>query len=252
MAMNSCPPIRMSNGNVIEDPVGQALRFVGSDGSYQLYDSAPVAQDDTLTESDVRVANKFVARMSSAVITGILARRVDIDAALKRIPARSSLTDAESAIPWDALHALIAAFDDVPAVGLARITKVLHRKRPALIPILDSVVEGYLVGIERPPPGSRADRAVALTRTYKREMDLNREALACLRLRLTAHGINLTECRLFDVFAWMYSGLYVPLINRPAREMNAALLERPQRADRVSLGAPNARRGCVCLPGPRE
>ncbi len=179
------------------------LAFFGTGSGYQNYDAAPVAQDCTLTETDVRVANRSTARMSDAVVAGILDRRRAIDAALRLIPSDASLTDREHAIPWDGLRSLVAAFDGVPAVGLARITKVTHRKRPALIPLLDSVVEAYLVRLE-PVPGAwpRPDRAVALTRIYRREMDLNRRALTCLRAGLAARGFELTECRLFDIFAW--------------------------------------------------
>jgi hypothetical protein len=206
-----CPPIRLSNGTVIEDPVTVALAFFGTGVGYRNYDAAPVVPDDTLTEADVRVANRSTARMSNAVVAGILSRREAIGAALRRIPADASLTDEEAAIPWDGLRSLVAAFDDVPAIGLARITKVMHRKRPALLPLLDSVVEAYLVGLEPVPRAwPRPERAVALTRIYRREMELNRRALACLRVELAARGFVLTECRLFDVFAWSSAAGWAP------------------------------------------
>ncbi len=199
----ACPPIRLSNGTVFEDPLAFALAFFGMGSGYRNYDAAPVAQDFRLTEADIRVANRSTARMSDAVVAGIRSRHAAIDAALRRIPVGASLTADEAAIPWEALRSLVAAFDGVPAVGLARITKVMHRKRPALIPMLDSVVEAYLVRVEPVPRViPRPDRAVALTRIYKREMDRNRHALTELRVALAARGFELTECRLFDIFAW--------------------------------------------------
>jgi hypothetical protein len=48
-------------------------------------------------------------------------------------------------------------------------TKALHRKRPALIPMLDSVVQAYLTR-DDPGTGSSAsfgERATALVRSYK-------------------------------------------------------------------------------------
>src|SRR5439155_1456022 len=189
----ACPPIRLSNGTVIQDPVAFVLAFIGTGTGYTNYDAAPVAQDCTLTEADVRVANRSTARMSNAVVAGILSRRAAIDAALRAIPVDASLTDEEAAIPSDGLRALVAAFDGVPAVGLARITKVMHRKRPALIPLLDSLVEAYLVALDPVPRAwPRPERALALTRIYRREMDLNRRALTCLRAVLAARGFVLT------------------------------------------------------------
>jgi hypothetical protein len=200
-------PIRLSNGVVIRDPRAFALRFLGGDSGYLNYDRAPVAMDATLTESDVRVANRFAARMSPAIVAGIMTRRGAVEAALRRIPPEASLSEDDVAIPWAALGELVAAFDGLSGVGLGRITKVLHRKRPALIPILDSVVVRFLASVEGEPLPRRllpADRAIALTRTYKREMDRNREALASLRAAMAAEGFDLTECRLFDIFAWSF------------------------------------------------
>jgi hypothetical protein len=45
----------------------------------------------------------------------------------------------------DPLHELLAAAMTSKFVLLATATKVLHRKRPALIPIMDSVVAGHYV-----------------------------------------------------------------------------------------------------------
>jgi hypothetical protein len=198
-----CPPIRLSNGTIVEEPLAVASAFIGTGNGYRNYDAAPVAQDCALTEADVRVANRSTARMSDAVVAGILSRRAEIDAALRRIPVSASLTDDWADVPWEGFRALVAAFDGVAAVGLARITKVMHRKRPALIPMLDSVVEAYLAGLDPVPRAwPRAERAVALTRTYKREMDRNQLALTCLRAEMATRGFELTECRLLDIFVW--------------------------------------------------
>jgi hypothetical protein len=178
---------------------------IRSDSSYQRYDMAAVAHDNTLTEADVRVANRSTARMPPVVVAGILERRDQIDGALASIPASSSLMDDDGSVLWEALGRLFEAFDGVPAVGLARITKVMHRKRPALIPILDSVIEAYLVRIGGAIAGTRPERGVALTRIYKREMDSNAEALRCLRRKLAQELLDLTECRLLDVFMWSHA-----------------------------------------------
>jgi hypothetical protein len=58
-------------------------------------------------------------------------------------------------------------------------TKALHRKRPALIPMLDSVVQAYLTSddSEQHSSESFAERASTLVRSYKRDLDRNRSAL---------------------------------------------------------------------------
>lgn len=215
-----CPAIRLADGTVIGRPLEQMRTSIRTDSSYQRWDMAAVAHDNTLTEADVRVANRSTARMSPAVVAGIMERHERIDEALASIPASSSLMDEDGSVPWEALRRLFEACDGVPAVGLARITKVMHRKRPALIPILDSVIEAYLVRTGGPVAGTRPERGVALTRVYKREMDSNAETLRCLRGELARGSLDLTECRLLDVFMWAHSVGTNPRASRRAKALD--------------------------------
>ena len=82
----ACPPIRLSSGTVIQDPVTFAVAFIGTGTGYTNYDAAPVARDCTLTEADIRVANRSTARMSDAVVAGIPSRRAAIAAASAASP----------------------------------------------------------------------------------------------------------------------------------------------------------------------
>lgn len=215
MTGTSLPTIVLRSDVRIESPLELALDFVERDGSYQSYDKAAVAQDDVLTESDIRVANAMIARMSPRIMAGIYARAPVINAALAEIPPSASLAAPDDAIPWPALERLMRAMDGIPEVRLARQTKVLHKKRPALIRILDSVVEGYLRRVERiRRTGDPARDAVELIRSYKRELDANIEALRALRGELRRRNVDLTECRLLDLFLWAYSGVYTPLFLR--------------------------------------
>jgi len=211
----SLPTIVLRSDVRIENPLELALDFVERDGSYQNYDLAIVAQDDVLTESDIRVANAMIARMSPRVIAGLYARAPVINAALAEIPPSASLAAPDDAVPWQALEGLMRAMDGIPEVRLARQTKVLHKKRPALIPILDSVVEGYLRRVDPiRRTGDPARDAVELICSYKRELDENLEALRALRSELRRRDFDLTECRLLDLFIWAYSGEYTPLFLR--------------------------------------
>lgn len=227
----------LRNGVRIERPLESALEFVASDGSYQRYDRADVQQDDVLTDSDIRVANAIIARMSPRVMAGISTRASAINAALARIPPSASLVADEADIPWAELVTLFRAMDDIPEVRLPRQTKVLHKKRPALIPILDSVVEGYLRQVDAPRrAGDEAAYAVDLIRSYKRELDANLTALDSVRRELGQRGIDLTECRLLDLFIWAYSGVYTPLFQR----VGADAAPQPAVTDDVRPPRPHA------------
>jgi len=218
IVMTSGPPrLVLRNGVEIVDALQTVLEFVERDASYRAYDLAPVRQDDVLTEADVRVGNAIVARMPGRVIEAFAARAPAIGAALARIPAEATLMAADEQVPWQGLQALLLAAAEIEEVGLPRATKVLHKKRPALLPILDSVVEQYLREVERLP--HRSDFVAGgldLIRAYKRELDANAEALHALRAELQTRGVGLTECRLLDILLWAYSGTYTPLWQRPA------------------------------------
>lgn len=231
----------LRNGARIDDPLEMALEFVRHDGSYQSYDLAPVKQDEVLTEEDIRVANAIIARMSPRVIAGIYSQAPAINAALGQVPSSASLAAADEAVPWEGLGQLMRAMDGIPEVGLPRKTKVLHKKRPALIPILDSVLEKYLRSVDRiRRTGDSVVDAVDLMRSYKRELDATLPALGPLRDELRQRGIDLTECRLLDLFLWGYSGTYTPIFRRsessaPAETAGSTLLTKRPSVPSIEL-----------------
>ena len=81
-------------------------------------------------------------------------------------------------------------------------TKALHKKRPALIPMLDSVVQEYLA---TDAPGSFGGQATELVRGYKQDVDRNRAALRALKRELASRDYRLTEVRILDLLIWSVS-----------------------------------------------
>jgi hypothetical protein len=189
--------IVLRNGVEIEDPLGVVLGFLRAYGSL---DPAGPSAPAAFGEVDLRLANRGGARISAAQIAAVLERRRAIEGALRAIPLGASLVRAR--VPWTPLRQLFDAFGDIHGVGFAKMTKSLHGKRPALIPILDSVVQTYLAGDD---PGAQApfgERALGLTRGYKRDLDRNRRALATTRRELARQGHDLTEVRILDLLIW--------------------------------------------------
>jgi hypothetical protein len=191
------PEILLRGGLEVEDPLDTALDFLEAYPSYDSYDPAA----STFDESDLRHANSGGARISAAEQAAILERRGRIERALGTIEPGASLMDR---VPWAGLTRLFEAFGGIRGVGFSKMTKALHRKRPALIPMLDSVVQDYL-GLDAPAtrePESFGERAVALVRSYKRELDRNRSALRHIGGELESRGYRLTEVRILDVLIW--------------------------------------------------
>ena len=188
-------PITLRGGRELEDPLAMVVEFIAA---YPGYDSQDAAAN-SFDERDLRLANRGGARISGAEQTAILERRGQIEGALRGIGPDASLLEAQ--VPWAALTRLFGGFGEIRGVGFSKMTKALHRKRPALIPILDSVVQAYLALDD--PPESFAEHATALVRTYKEDLDRNRSALRSIRRELAARGHELTEVRILDIVIWL-------------------------------------------------
>jgi hypothetical protein len=196
--------IILRGGVEVENPLEMALEFLAMYSSYEASDPSGPA---FFTESDLRLANRGGARISATEIAAILERRGEIERALRKIHIDASLVDATGSIPWIPLTRLFDAFADIRGIGFSKMTKALHRKRPALIPMLDSVVQEYLT---RDDPGTRSsdsfgERATALVRSYKRDLDRNRAVLHELQRELASREYRLTEVRILDVLIWSIS-----------------------------------------------
>lgn len=155
-------------------------------------------------EPDLKLANRGGARIAAVEIAAILERRSEVESALREIPRDASLAASARSVPWLPLTRLFDAFADIRGVGLSKVTKTLHPKRPALIPMLDSVVQEYLNGNEprRRRSLSFAEQAVALVRAFKDDLDRNRGGLRELRSELERRGYCVTEVRILDILIW--------------------------------------------------
>jgi Family of unknown function (DUF6308) len=185
----------------VEHSLDIALAFFEA---YSSYEAGDRSRPNSFDERDLRRANRGGARISGAEIEAILGRRRAIERSLRAIPPGASLANAAGSIPWSPMTRLFDGFADVRGVGFSKMTKALHRKRPALIPMLDSVVQAYLAGgdSETDPSGSFAEQATALVRSYKRDLDRNRPALRELKRELAIRNYATTEVRILDLLIW--------------------------------------------------
>jgi Family of unknown function (DUF6308) len=195
--------IILRGGVEVENPLELALEFLAAYSG----EADSSASPESFDESDLRLANRGGARISAVEIEAILERRDEIERTLRNVRSDASLADSTSSIPWIPLTGLFDAFADVRGVGFSKMTKALHRKRPALIPILDSVVQTYL---KTDDPGTRSsgsfgERAIELVRSYKRDLDRNRSVLQEVQRELASRTYRLTEVRILDLVIWSLS-----------------------------------------------
>jgi len=204
--------VTLKTGIVIEDCQEKLADFCERDASYREYDLRPDVKDDSeLLEKDIRFANHMVARMGPLIIKSVVGRRRAINSALARVAPTVSISDAN--IPWIALEQLFSATLG-PELGPARVTKILHKKRPKLIPILDSVVVSYC----KVACGNdvwhkdTASSMIAYTKAIKDDIDEN---LYVLESAIQMSALRLTVVRAFDILLWAYSGAYNATFGRP-------------------------------------
>ena len=194
---SSIRPVVLRNGVVVDDPLSVVVAVAVAGYSY---DVSTASGPTTFHEPDLRLANRGGARISAAEIAAILERRRAIERALRTIAPDASLMGRS--VSWLPLKELFASFADIRGVGFAKTTKALHKKRPALIPMLDSVVQAYLVDDDLGVHTPFAERALGFVRGYKRDLDANRVALRSLRRELAARDYAVTEVRILDVLIW--------------------------------------------------
>lgn len=189
----------LRGGIAVEDPLAVVLDVLAAWRQVVLPDASGPR---TFGEADLRQANRAGARISAQQIAAILERRRAIERALRAIPLDATLAGEADTVPWVALGRLCGGFADVKGVGFAKMTKTLHWKRPALIPILDSVVQDYLADDDPGAGVAYSDRALALVRGYQRDVARNHGVLGAAREELAAHGYRLTEVRILDLLIW--------------------------------------------------
>jgi Family of unknown function (DUF6308) len=198
--------LTLRDGAEIDDPLGVALGFL----KRWSVDAVNAAEHATFGEADLRRANRGGARIAATEIAAILERHRAIERTLRAIAPDASLARATTSVPWQPLKQLFDAFADIRGVGLSKTTKTLHPMRPALIPMLDSVVQRYLHDDDLGAHAPFDERALALVRGYKRDLDRNRAAMRALRQELAKRGYEVTEVRILDLLIWSVGTATVP------------------------------------------
>jgi hypothetical protein len=186
----------LRHGVHITDPLTVVLGMVKAPGRFDVSDPS---RPESFGEPDLRLANSGGARISAAQIAEILERRLAIEHALLDIPPWAVLSGDADAVPWLPLRDLFDAFAGIRGVGLSKMTKTLYPKRPALIPMLDSIVQAYLRDDDLGAEAPFGERALGLVRGYQRDLDRNRAAVQAVRQELTSRGYGLTEVRILDL-----------------------------------------------------
>ena len=198
----------LPSGCKVDVPEERLLRFFGEEHIY--YDGVPSDEPDAVTPLDVLVTvavNSFVNNAAKVrrIHRGLAAA---CNPLLPPIAPEASLLDAEP--PRAEVGALLEAAVQVPEVLVPVATKVLHRKRPALILMLDDVVSTYyLAALGRSTLRGRtqdkrhaASVAMIVLEAFRDDLLAVSVDVERLRSRLADAGFPVSAVRLMEVLIW--------------------------------------------------
>ena len=150
------------SGIHITDAGDRLERFLAKEWRY--YDGMPDPDPDHLTMIDILapvMVNAYIGSGANRIAEIEAGLRATVEPLLASIPADADLraTDVDLA----PVRAILAAAITVRGVLAPVATKVLHRKRRSLIPILDNVVLAHYLTTDGPArlPGRTQDKARA-------------------------------------------------------------------------------------------
>lgn len=135
-------------GRVVPDALDRIRRYCGlawSGGppetwAWHYYDAVPTAQDDAVTAVDVLCAAALHPGLSRNDLSWFRGHRDDMASWLHEVPVGIRLCDVAD----DVVHHVASLPDTFSGASISLLSKVLHRKRPQLIPLLDRhVIDWY-------------------------------------------------------------------------------------------------------------
>jgi hypothetical protein len=180
---------------------------------YEYYDGLPAGDPNHIDPSDVLATvsvNSFVrnAEQVRRIHRGMATYCDDL---LATIPQESVLL-TYSRSTRDALRNLLHAAVQASGVLIPVATKVLHRKRPSLIPMLDNVILTHYLndhGRQDLLPALQdkcraADVAMTVLDFFLEHLKKELTPIEQLRQELAREGYVLTQVRIVEVLVWIY------------------------------------------------
>lgn len=196
----------------IEDPEDLLLAYVAPDGPYAFpaYDELVTNGSSELVDGDLLAPSLLDAHVDYARFVLLKRMLPAICEAWSRLPP-TPLEDTDDAGIALVAKCFAALDDPLYARAGARgtiVSKVLHRKRPDLVPLYDSRIwTAYTVSgaIGRGSHRPWVEVMQALCHSMRADIRNNRAEFESLRDAAAAHGARLTPLRILDILVWMSS-----------------------------------------------
>jgi hypothetical protein len=165
----------------------------------------PITPTDQLLVEDLAVTMLINSRVAGQAATSVCRNGSTLDLASLPDKALEQTTDDER----QAVAEVIGMMTSWPWIGASLATKTLHKKRPALIPVLDNqAIFGAYMNPAWPEKRSVADTIKAVSRIKEAldwiAVDLTRSKNEAVWNRLKEAEPERSRIELFDMVWWMY------------------------------------------------
>ena len=182
----------------IHHPDREMFYYLCRFGRYPRYDIVRPDDGQRITDQDRQLANKLAACIGVNVWNSLIGRNIS---AIHPKWNLIHMSDEEwlhrAKITKDVLSTLF-----VMGIGIPRLTKALHRKRPDFIPVSDNVL---LVALQVKYE-DKADGVVQCMEVMRNVARQNLHSLASLWSLCHAKGMELTELRILELLYWTVFG----------------------------------------------
>lgn len=209
--------ITLRDRTVVEVSTDEASDIIRQADYVRWYDALPGGPVDRVDVGDLALpafldgVPNFKRLLADFTWARLEASLAVASAALRRVPAHVSLNEWEDSEPHrEALRRLFIACtggqnDSLPGFGPAICTKMLHKKRPSLIPIIDSwQLEAWG---KKPDPWSTSDM-VDVVFDIRDFMADQVQEFSALAEQLVVDDVSLpalSSIRLYDILFWEMS-----------------------------------------------
>jgi len=184
----------------------------------QLYlEHEPTTPRDRVLVEDLAVTMLINSRVEARQAMGVFRNGPTLDLSLLPDKALGETTDDERQVVAE----VVAAMTTWPGIGASVATKTLHKKRPALIPVLDNIaIFGAYMYPLWPEKRARADTIKAVPRIKEAldwiAEDLTRPENESVWPQLQAIEPTRSQIDLFDMIWWMYFRQVEPVAAAPS------------------------------------
>lgn len=208
--MSALEKVSLPDERAVEIAASRLLHFCREE--YDYYDGLPSTHPDRIEPVDILATVSMNSYITNAAQVRRIHRGMATNCAplLPLIPAEAMLLGNTPQILAD-LESLLHAAIQCSGVLIPVATKVLHRKRPHLIPMLDNVVLGYYLRLNArhdllgrtQDKRKAASAAMTVLEFFRQNLEANLRQLETIRAVLAREGFDLSLVRIFEILVWI-------------------------------------------------